>query len=90
MSIGTQFSDSSNEVSVYLPYVMDYGHLFQNYTIGLSSTDEEYVISSYSPSIHMSYHIPYQMQKGFQTSTWENARFFIHGEVVGRSQEIYA
>ncbi|RVW19847.1 hypothetical protein CK203_116344 [Vitis vinifera] len=28
MSIGTQFSDSSNEVNVYLPYVMDYGQPF--------------------------------------------------------------
>ena len=55
-----------------------------------SSTNEEYEVFNYSLSTQMSYHIPYQMQKGFQTSTWENARFFIHGEVVGRSQEIYA
>ncbi|KAL6334386.1 hypothetical protein AAG906_014964 [Vitis piasezkii] len=26
MSIGTQFSDSSNEANVYLPHVMSYGH----------------------------------------------------------------
>ena len=40
MSIGTQFSDSSNEANVYPPYVMGYGQLS-------SSTDEEYGMSSY-------------------------------------------
>ena len=37
MSIGTQFSNSSNEANVYLSYVMSYGQ-------PSSSTDEEYVI----------------------------------------------
>ena len=40
MSIGTQFSDSSNEANVYPSYVMGYGQLS-------SSTDEEYGMSSY-------------------------------------------
>ncbi|KAL6318099.1 hypothetical protein AAG906_035244 [Vitis piasezkii] len=40
MSIGTQFSDSSNEAKVYPPYVMCYGQLS-------SSIDEEYGMSSY-------------------------------------------
>ena len=35
MSIGTQFSDSSNEANVYPPHVMSYGQ-------PSSSTDEEY------------------------------------------------
>ena len=89
MSIGTQFSDSSNEVNVYLPYVMDYGQPFQNYAIGLSSIDEEYGISSYSPSIQMSYHIPYQMQGRFDTSTWVNPEYPIHVKTMGKTQEIY-
>ena len=38
----------------------------------------------------MSFQIPYQMQQGFQTSMWVNPEFPIHGEVVGRSQQIYA
>ena len=29
-------------------------------------------------------------QQGFQINTWENPKFPIHREVVGRSQEIYA
>ena len=48
MSIGTQFSNSSNEANVYLSYVMSYGQ-------HSSSTDEEYSMSSYSPPLQMSY-----------------------------------
>ena len=40
MSIGTQFSDSSNEANVYPPHVMSYGQ-------PSSSTDEEYGMSRY-------------------------------------------
>ncbi|RVX18452.1 hypothetical protein CK203_006547 [Vitis vinifera] len=46
MSIGTQFSDSSNEANVYPPHVMSYGQ-------PSSSTDEEYGMSRYSPSRQM-------------------------------------
>ncbi|RVW74178.1 hypothetical protein CK203_055992 [Vitis vinifera] len=55
MSIGNQFSDSSNEANVYTPYVMGYGQ-------PSSSTDEEYGMPSHSPSTLMSYdsyHVPY-------------------------------
>ncbi|RVW74671.1 hypothetical protein CK203_052028 [Vitis vinifera] len=55
MSIGTQFSDSSNETNVYPPHVMSYGQ-------PSSSTDEEYGMSRYSPSRQMSYQVPYQME----------------------------
>ena len=43
MSIRTQFIDSSNEANVYFPYVMNYGQ-------PSSLTDEEYGMSSYSPT----------------------------------------
>ena len=43
MSIGTQFSDSSNEANVYPFYVTSYGR-------PSSSTNEEYGMSNYSPS----------------------------------------
>ncbi|RVX06633.1 hypothetical protein CK203_029523 [Vitis vinifera] len=52
MSIGTQFSDSSNEANVYPPHVMSYGQ-------PSNSTDEEYGMSHYSPSRQMPYQIPY-------------------------------
>nr|CAN75768.1 hypothetical protein VITISV_032563 [Vitis vinifera] len=86
ISIRTQFSDSSNEVNVYPPYVMVYGQ-------PLSSMDEEYGMPSHSPSTQMSYdsyHIPCQMQGGFDTSTWVNLKYPIHVEAVGKTQEIYA
>ncbi|RVW67646.1 hypothetical protein CK203_063076 [Vitis vinifera] len=63
MSIGTQFSDSSNEANVYPPHVMSYGQ-------PSSSTDEEYGMSRYSPSRQMPYQVPYQMEGGFGINTW--------------------
>ncbi|RVW44630.1 hypothetical protein CK203_086899 [Vitis vinifera] len=83
MSIGTQFSDSSNEANVYPPHVMSYGQ-------PSSSTDEEYGMSRYSPSRQMPYQVPYQMEEGFDVNTWVNFEYPIHVEVVGRTQEIYA
>ncbi|RVW78683.1 hypothetical protein CK203_048418 [Vitis vinifera] len=83
MSIGTQFSDSSNEANVYPPRVMSYGQ-------PSSSTDEEYGMSHYSPSRQMPYQIPYQMEEGFGVNTWVNFEYPIHVEAVGRTQEIYA
>ncbi|RVW85988.1 hypothetical protein CK203_041452 [Vitis vinifera] len=56
MSIGTQFSDFSNEASVYPPHVMSYGQ-------PSSSIDEEYGMSRCSPSRQMSYQVPYQMER---------------------------
>ena len=84
MSIGTQFSDSSNETNVYPPYVMGYGQ-------PSSSMDGEYGMPSHSLSTQMSYdsyHISCQMQEGFETSTWVNPPIYV--KVVGRTQEIYA
>ncbi|RVW96448.1 hypothetical protein CK203_029672 [Vitis vinifera] len=83
MSIGTQFSDSSNEANVYPPHVMSYGQ-------PSSSTDEEYGMSRYSPSRQMSYQVPYQMEGGLGINTWVNFEYPIHVEAVGRTQEIYA
>ncbi|RVW77487.1 hypothetical protein CK203_053442 [Vitis vinifera] len=79
MSIGTQFSDSSNEANVYPPHVMSYGQ-------PSSSTDEEYGMSHYSPSRQMPYQIPYQMEEGFGVNTWVNFEYPIHVEAVGRTQ----
>ncbi|RVW97722.1 hypothetical protein CK203_028115 [Vitis vinifera] len=56
MSIGTQFSDSTNEANVYPPHVMSYGQ-------PSSSIDEEYGMSRYSPSRQIPYQIPYQMEE---------------------------
>ena len=78
MSIGTQFSDSSNEANVYLPYVMGYGQ-------PSSSTNEEYGMSSYPSVAQMSYQVPYQMQGGFDMNTWVNLEYPIHVEAVGRT-----
>ena len=83
MSIGTQFSDSSNEANIYLPHVMSYGQ-------PSSSTNEEYGMPSYSPSAQMSYQVPYQMEGGFDINTWVNFECPIHVEAMGRTQEIYA
>ena len=61
MSIGTQFSDSSNEGNIFPPYTMIYGQ----------------------PSLYPS---------GFISEEYGtvNLGFQMHGEVVGRSQRIYA
>ncbi|KAL6326037.1 hypothetical protein AAG906_038529 [Vitis piasezkii] len=71
MSIGTQFSDSSNEANVYPPHVMSYGQ-------PSSSTNEEYGMSRCSPSTQMSYQVPYQMEGGFDINTWVNFEYLIH------------
>ena len=81
MSIGTQFSDSSNEANVYPSYVMGYDQ-------PSSSTDDEYGMLSYPSYAQMSYQVPYQMQRGFDMNTWVNLEYPIH--VEGRTQEIYA
>ena len=83
MSIGTQFSDSSNEANIYLPHVMIYGQ-------PSNSTDEEYGMSHCSLSRQMPYQVPYQMEGGFGINTLVNFEYPIHVEAVGRTQEIYA
>ena len=83
MSIGTQFSDSSNKANVYPLHVMSYGQ-------PSSSIDEEYGILRCSPSRKMSYQVPYQMEGGFDINTWVNFEYPIHVEAMGRTQEIYA
>ena len=86
-SIGTPFSDSSNEGNIFLPYAMSYG---QSSSHPSGSIGEEYGMINYPHDPQMSFQIPYQMQQGFQMSMWVNLEFPIHGEVVGRSQDIYA
>ena len=63
MSIGTQFSDSSNEANVYPPHVMSYDQ-------PSSSTNEKYGMSRCSPSAQISYQVLYQMERGFEIKTW--------------------
>ena len=58
-----------------------------------SSMDEEYGMPSHSPSAQMtcdSYHVLYQIQGEFDTSTWVNSEYPIYVEAVGKTQEIYA
>ncbi|RVW83734.1 hypothetical protein CK203_045962 [Vitis vinifera] len=73
MSIGTQFSDSSNEANVYPSYVRGYDQ-------PSSSTDDEYGMLSYPSDAQMSYQVPYQMQRGFDMNTWVNLEYPIHVE----------
>ena len=87
MSIGTQYNDSSNDGNIFPPNTMSYGQPSSN---PLTSIDEEYGMINYPHAEQMSFHIPYQMQQGFQTNMWVNPEFPIHGEVVGTSQDIYA
>ncbi|RVW26902.1 hypothetical protein CK203_104184 [Vitis vinifera] len=57
------------------------------------SMDEEYGMPSHSPSAQMtcdSYHVLYQIQGEFDTSTWVNSEYPIYVEAVGKTQEIYA
>ena len=86
MSIGTQYSDSSNEAYIFPFYTMSYGQPSSNPS---ASIDEEYGRINYPHSKQIPFHIPYKMQQGFQTSMWVNPEFLIHVEVVGRSQDIY-
>ena len=58
MSIGTQFSDSSNEGNIFPPYTMSYG---QPSSHPSSSIGEEYGMVNYLHDPQMSFQIPYQM-----------------------------
>ena len=85
MSIGTQYSDSSNDVNVFPPYTMSYSQPSSH----PSDSIGEYGMINYPHGAQMSFQTPYQMQQGFQISMWVNPEFLIHGEVVGTSQDIY-
>ena len=87
MSIDTQYSDSSNDDNIFPPNTMTYGQPSSNPS---ASIDEEYGMINYPHAEQMPFHIPYQMQQGFQTNMWVNPEFPIHGEVMGTSQDIYA
>ena len=87
MSIGTQYSDSSNDNNIFPPNTMSYGQPSSN---PLASRDEGYGMINYPHVDQMPFHIPYQMQQGFQMNMWVSPEFPIHGEVVGTSQDIYA
>ena len=65
MSIGTQFSDSSNEGNIFPPYTISYG---QPSSHPSGSIVEESGIVNYPHDPQMSFQILYQMQEGFQTS----------------------
>ena len=86
MSIGTQYSDSSNDVNVFPPYTMSYGQPSSH----PSNSIGEYGMINYPHDAQMSFQTTYQMEQGFQTSMWVNPKFLIHEEVVGTSQDIYA
>ena len=86
MSIGTKYSDSSNDANVFPPYTMSYGQRSSH----PSGSIGEYGMINYPYDPQMAFQIPCQMQQGFQISTWVNPEFPIHGEVVGTSQDIYA
>ena len=87
MSIGTQYSDSSNDGNIFPPNTMSYGQPSSNTS---ASIDEEYGMINDSHAEQMSFRITYQMQQRFQTNMWMNPKFPIHEEVVGTSQDIYA
>ena len=67
MSIGTQYSDSSNDDNIFPPNTMSYRQPSLN---PLASIDEEYGMINYPHAKQMSFHISYQMQQGFQTNMW--------------------
>ena len=85
MSIGIQFIDSSNEGNIIPPYTMSYGQVCSNPS---GSISEEYGMINYPHDPQVPFQIPHQMQQGFQMSMRVNLEFPIHGEVVGRSQNI--
>ena len=65
MSTDTQYSNSSNDVNVFPPYTMSYGQPSSNSS---SSIDEEYGMINYPHAKIIPFHLPYQMQQGFQKS----------------------
>ena len=64
MSIGTQYSDSSNDANVFPPYIMSYGQPSSHPPGSIG----EYEMINYPHDPQMPFQTPYQMQQGFQTS----------------------
>ena len=58
MSIGAQFSDSSNEGNIFPPYTMSYGKPFSHSS---GSIGEEYEMINYPHDPQKPFQIPYQM-----------------------------
>ena len=58
--------------NIYPSYTMGYDQPPKKYSIDSNSTNKDYDIFNNPPSTKMSYHIPYQIQGGFETNTWEN------------------
>ena len=56
MSIGTQYSDSSNDGNIFPSHTMSYGQPSSNPS---ASIHEEYEMINYSHIEQMSFHIPY-------------------------------
>ena len=75
MSIGTQYSDSSNDANVFPPYRMSYGQPSSN---PLDTIDKEYGMINYIHVEQIPFLLSYQMQQGFQTSMWVNLEFPIN------------
>ena len=78
LSIGTQYSDSSNDANIFPPYTMSYGQPSSH----PSGSIGECGMINYSYDPQMSFQIPYQMQQGFQTSMetlWVQVNTFMHG-----------
>ena len=65
MSIDTQYGYLSNDDNIFLPSTMSYGQHSSNHS---ASINEEYGMINYPHAEQMSFHIPYQMQQGFQMS----------------------
>ena len=65
MSIDTQYNDSSNDGNIFPPNTMTYDQPSANPS---ASIDEEYGMINYPHAEQMPFHIPYQMQQGFQTN----------------------
>ena len=72
MSIDTQYSDSSNGGNIFPPNTMSYGQPSSNPS---ASIDEEYGMINYPHAEQIPFHVPYQMQQGFQTNMWVNPEF---------------
>ena len=71
MSIGTQYSDSSNDDNVFPPYTMSYGQPSSH----PSDSIGEYGMINYPHGAQIPFQTPYQMQQRFQTSMWVTPNF---------------
>ena len=65
MSIGTQYSDSSNNGNIFPPNTMSYGQPSSNPS---ASIDEEYGMINYPHAKQMSFHIPHSISNATRIS----------------------